>query len=361
MPATPRKLEVREIDLHKPGTAAWHDARQRLLAEGAVPPEPVMSPDDGYLPVYTSHDLMFIPPPKWLIRFLVEEEGLGVVVGEKKSGKTAWLMTMLWNWVLGNDYGFDKDFYFEDPPGKTVEDRRVLYLMLEGSASYGQRLAAFARANEIDPLDERLLNFRAIRSSVNLTNQDTLQLLSKTIADWPPQILVVDTLSRATPGGEENSAKDMSSLVNVFDQIRDAYGCATIVCHHTGWTNTNRMRGSTALPGALSSEVTIKRDKTKGTRTVVIGDQRNIDDAPTEYPMRFTPHGDSFFVEAGDARSVVSGKKDALIGQTRDAAMEYLDVKRTKFYEMLPVLGLSLKDGIVVDPNAVKADAPEVL
>lgn len=357
MPATPRQLEIREIDLHKPGTRAFYDVRARLLAEGVEPPTPVMSPDDGYLPVYTSHDLMHIPPPKWLIRFVVEEEGLGVVVGEKKSGKTAWLMTMLWNWVLGKDWGFHPDFAFETPP----ENRRVLYMMLEGSASYGQRLQAFADANEIDPMDQRLLNFRGIRTSVNLGTQATLDMLSQTVADWVPDIIVVDTLSRATPGGEENSAKDMSSVVNIFDQLRDAYGCATILCHHTGWANTGRMRGSTALPGAMSSEVTIKRDKTKGTRTVVIGDQRNIDDSPSEYPMTFTPVGESFFVQQAQRTVETPGQKDALIGMKKEEGMDYLKAKKTKFYETLKALKLELDDGVIVDPHGVDAAEPGVL
>jgi hypothetical protein len=46
----------------------------------------------------------------------------------------------------------------------------------------------------------------------------------------------VHALARSMVGGDENSAQDMGRAISVGDQLRDLFGAATVVVHHSGKT-----------------------------------------------------------------------------------------------------------------------------
>ena len=58
-------------------------------------------------------------------------------------------------------------------------------------------------------------------------------------------------------GLDENSAKDMGELIRTADKLKDDYQCAVMLVHHTGHTNPDRARGSTAFKGALDTEIIV--------------------------------------------------------------------------------------------------------
>lgn len=66
-------------------------------------------------------------------------------------------------------------------------------------------------------------------------------------AKLPLALTVFDTLSRSIPGGDENSAQDMTMAVRASDVLRDRFGSATGYVHHSGKDPDKGARGHSAL------------------------------------------------------------------------------------------------------------------
>jgi hypothetical protein len=64
-------------------------------------------------------------------------------------------------------------------------------------------------------------------------------------------------------GVDENSATDVGRAVVRFDQLRKLTGSGVMAIHHTGKDAGRGARGSTALNGALDSEILVKADWTR--------------------------------------------------------------------------------------------------
>jgi RecA-family ATPase len=63
--------------------------------------------------------------------------------------------------------------------------------------------------------------------------------------------VILDTLARHIPGGDENTGPVMSAVVETMEAIkRETEGCVMVV-HHTGWSDGERLRGHSSLEGAL--------------------------------------------------------------------------------------------------------------
>ena len=70
--------------------------------------------------------------------------------------------------------------------------------------------------------------------------------------------IFVDTVARALPGSDENSATDMGAFVDACDRIRHHTGSAVIGVQHSGKDISRGMRGSSALLGAVDTSIDVK-------------------------------------------------------------------------------------------------------
>jgi len=73
----------------------------------------------------------------------------------------------------------------------------------------------------------------------------------------PLVLIVIDTLSRCMPGGDENSPKDMGAAVAAIDRLRVTFGSHALVLHHTA-RDTDRERGHTSLRGAADTMIALR-------------------------------------------------------------------------------------------------------
>ena len=92
-------------------------------------------------------------------------------------------------------------------------------------------------------------------------------LLLKRIAELPTlSLIVVDTLSRAMSGGNENSPEDMGKFVTNCDRIRIASGAHLMVIHHTGKDDAKGARGHSLLRAAADTEIEVSREQREPSR-----------------------------------------------------------------------------------------------
>jgi len=84
-----------------------------------------------------------------------------------------------------------------------------------------------------------------------------------------PDVLVIDTLSAATVGAEENSAKDMNVVMDAVKQIQAAWDCSVILLHHDG-KHTGQERGSTVLRASMDLVLAVSENSDAEPRSVRI-------------------------------------------------------------------------------------------
>lgn len=82
---------------------------------------------------------------------------------------------------------------------------------------------------------------------VQLTDRRAVDQFIEVVTLLAPRLIVIDTASRCMTGADENSAKDMSLVIESADRMRKATEDTTVLLlHHTGKDGTT-VRGSSAL------------------------------------------------------------------------------------------------------------------
>jgi hypothetical protein len=73
-------------------------------------------------------------------------------------------------------------------------------------------------------------------------------------------LIVIDTLNRVMPGGNENAPDDMSAFIGHADAIAKATGAFVLIVHHSGKDAAKGARGHSSLRAAVDTELELKRD-----------------------------------------------------------------------------------------------------
>ena len=74
-------------------------------------------------------------------------------------------------------------------------------------------------------------------------------------------LVIIDTLSRAMCGGNENSSDDMGALVSHCEWLAAELECFVLLVHHCGKDEARGLRGHTSLLGAINTEIEVKRQR----------------------------------------------------------------------------------------------------
>lgn len=183
---------------------------------------------------------------EWFIRHVLPQADLGVLFGEPGSGKSALVMHLIACMTAG------QTFY-----GRTVKPARVAYVCLEGYTGALARFAAYESRYKLTFDDDRL---RLINGALNLGSDAGAGALIELLrADGEFDLVIVDTLARATPGLDENAGKDMGAALARCTRVRDATGAMILLVHHSGKDASRGARGWSGLKGAADVEIEVRR------------------------------------------------------------------------------------------------------
>lgn len=201
-------------------------------------------------------------PP--LIKGLIDQGTMSVLYGDSNVGKTFVAMDMAYHISTGRPYA-----------GMRTEHALVVYVASEGGRGAKRRLAALR--DKFGPERSAPL-FKLLPSAVDLRRPDID--LNPFIADLkaigrPIGLIVIDTLSRALAGGDENSSVDMGALVKHFDAVRSATSSHLMIVHHTGKDRAKGARGHTLLRAATDTEIEVAEG------VISVTKQRDLDKAWT--------------------------------------------------------------------------------
>jgi len=199
---------------------------------------------------------------------LLTSGSMSVIYGPSNCGKTFFVIDLALHVAWGREWR-----------GKIVDQGAVVYLSLEGAQGIQNRMRAFATHHNCGPLP-----FVAMPKPVNLLNEDAdvqavIELVRYIAAQTslPVRMVIIDTLSRAMAGGNENSSEDMTAIVRNCDKIKHETGSHVCIVHHSGKDEARGARGHSSLRAATDTELEIKRDP-EVTRSVVrVAKQRDLE------------------------------------------------------------------------------------
>lgn len=192
--------------------------------------------------VLTIDQLFDLPDPEFLIDRHLPEKSVGFLYGDPGTGKSFIAL----DWAL--HVAFDRPDWFGDEI-QHKQDGCVIYIAGEGASGFKTRVSAWLHRRGI-PAGEKG-RFGLIQQSVNFMDKDDVMRLVATLRQVvrsPVSMIVIDTVSRAMPGADENLQKEMTLFVKACDVVRDKFNCAVLGVHHAG--KSGDMRGSTVLRGA---------------------------------------------------------------------------------------------------------------
>ena len=207
------------------------------------PPEAPVVPILRYQ-VKTADDMCKLPSIQWLIKNVLPSHGLAVIYGPSGSGKSFLVLDMLQSLAFGCGWF-----------GHKVKQCSVTYVALEGEVGLAGRIKAYVSRH-----GSTSSAIGYIAQSFTLTETDDINELAKAIlAAGTSDVVVVDTLSRAIAGLDENDSKAMGLIIAAAKILQEMIGGLLLFVHHTGKDASRGMRGHSALHAAVDCAIEVKR------------------------------------------------------------------------------------------------------
>lgn len=266
---------------------------------------------------------------------------LSVIAGPSKSGKSfVGIHAGMLVACTACDELPEMDFFGR----KIIGGGLVIYQAGEGSRGVKKRLRAWRKKFDV-PADIKL-PFVLLTSRVDLFRDKDVKPLIEEIKAWqayydlPLKMVFIDTLATALAGAEENSAKDMSTVLGNCATIRDQCGCHVCLVHHMN-AGGDRMRGSTAIYANMDQALFVRKDEGNKVRTVRLDKQKDDED---ELSFRFELESVLVGYRKRDGQPMTScvcvevGEKDAAARAALRKGFQLADQEQTFFRALLDSL-----------------------
>jgi RecA-family ATPase len=181
----------------------------------------------------------------WIVRDLIPREEPAIIGGPQKAGKTWLMLDLAISVALGLPWaGFKNELA---RPG------RVLTVCLEDhKIRLRNRVWELLRARRMTPNDPTFQeHFRITDHAIALPAHASL--MAAALADFAPDLILVDNLRRVMTG-DENDSKDAARFNAAWLELSRALRCSVVFLHHTRKAGTQRgnddMRASDKLRGS---------------------------------------------------------------------------------------------------------------
>jgi hypothetical protein len=216
--------------------------------------------DRKKLPFTLFRDLDDTSTKIWLVKNLLGDGEASAFYGAPGSGKSALIEDMGLHVAGGLPWH-----------GRNVMRGVVCYIALERRQLVIRRAIAFRKKHGIDDLPFAIMggvfDFRdQERTAVAVTGivrQVEAELGEKVV------LIIIDTISRALAGGDENSSKDMGAIVGTTARLQEKTGAHIAWVHHVPVDAGERLRGHGALLGALDTTINVEK-LASGLRTATV-------------------------------------------------------------------------------------------
>jgi hypothetical protein len=210
---------------------------------------------------YSLGELQDLPAREYLVKGVLDRGGASVLYAESNTGKSFVSIDIGMHIALGREWC-----------GRRVKNGKVLYIAAEGGLGFHERVRAFQSHHNLT----QDIPFYLLPSPVNFCSQaeDAEEVIREAAILGQVDLIVIDTLSRAMSGGNENDSGDMGSFVKYCDLIREKTKAHILIVHHSGKDTTRGARGHSLLRAAVDTEIELTKSE-DGIVTVEIKKQRD--------------------------------------------------------------------------------------
>lgn len=255
-------------------------------------PEPAMDAVDALLAeMLTPEQMGQQQPPAHLIRGLLTLDSESWMVGGPGSKKSFVALDMAAHISLGRKW-----------QGLETSQGSVVFIVAEGAGGSGKRVRAWVSARG------QMGDVRFLPRPVQAKDGAAWKVLVEACRRIGPALVVLDTQARVTVGLEENSATEMGIYVERVRAIREATRACVLTIHHTGRKGADA-RGSSALDGAQSTELTVDVPPKSLVGKLRVTKQKDLDEAD-DIPLRFKIVDLGQDVQGADVTSLIMERLD---------------------------------------------------
>lgn len=227
--------------------------------------------------------------PTWIIKDLISERSTVMLYGVSGSYKSFMALDIALSIAMG-----------KESFGSPVKQGLVFYGALEGRAHLRKARRAWRTLKGVEgAIDNFFLGF-APMVALPEEVQEFGDEITKRCAGRKPTLIIIDTLSKAMAGLNENDAKDASMFIKFCDSLVEHFGCAVVAIHHAGKNAERGARGSSAFFAGFDTVLEVKAHKE--TKAVAVHVHKHKDAEERERPWTFEGKvvGPSLAFEATD-------------------------------------------------------------
>jgi AAA domain len=292
-------------------------------------------------------ELSSLPKVNALVTDLLSTPATVVLVGGYGIGKTFLAVS------LANSVGMGKPWL-----GRSVEKRRVLYILGEGAYGLDQRMTAWESANN----DDHQMPDGAVTFSIqprSLKHQPTWDAITDLAVTGGYGFIILDTFSSLAFDADE--VKDSAEFMRHMSDLASAINGTVLLVHHPGWSDNSRVRGGYQLE-ANADEVLVATEVSKGSDIFTVL-RKKVKDGPDGqiFYLRRKPHEGSVVIEETTIKSAELPMRARILavldnygelGGTGPQILRELEVsdkERSSFYRTLAEL---------VGADEVRTDGP---
>ena len=187
----------------------------------------------------------------YLVKGVLPREGLAVVWGPPKCGKSFWAMDVGLHVALGREYR-----------ERRVQQATVVYIALEGRNGLPARIEAFRRHHGVQTAP-----FYLVTAPLDLVAKVAALIadIEAQLGGGRPGLIFIDTLNRSLVGSEFKD-EDMAAYLAAASRLEEAFERLVVIVHHCG-IDATRPRGHTSLSGTVEVQLSVKRG---GTGEVIV-------------------------------------------------------------------------------------------
>jgi hypothetical protein len=221
----------------------------------------------------SSDDLDGIPEPEPLVAGMLDMDTVNRITGKSNHGKTFVMLDLAGSVAIGQPWH-----------GFSTRQGLVVYMVAEGVRGFKKRVRAWEKTHfdgaRIPADSLQIMPFPIQAGGHNGEQWMAWRMLLK---ELKPVLVVFDTQARITVGVDENDSKEMGIFIDRMEQIRAGTGACVVLVHHLGH-NGEHGRGSSAVIGALNTEIRVEKPKAG---SIKIHNEKQKDEAQFE-PLAFT-------------------------------------------------------------------------
>ena len=242
-----------------------------------LPPTDSDESDELSFPITIADEMREVSEAADFVERLLTDGAASIVYGPSNLGKSFWVLDVAACVATGRDFRDELE----------TEQGAVVYVALEGELGIRNRIVALRQSGKLPDGSPLFLCFAA----VSLLEPGHAEKLAASVraaamqSKLPCRLVVIDTLSRAMAGGDENGSKDMTVAVQSIDAIKAATGAHVLTIHHCGKDEAKGARGHSSLRAAVDTEIELTRPEGQSITTVRVTKQR---DMPTGEAMPFS-------------------------------------------------------------------------